>query len=224
MEKIQQGGGVHLNRKKMRWIAAAVLAVLAVGVLYRCCAKPGYTAEHFNIPTYRSEHDEDGDGVDDQTDVLQGAKDYVKTKPKYKSEYYEGGYPDDGYGVCTDVVGQAMRAAGYDLRELVDADIRKNPAAYGIDRPDDNIDFRRVPNLNVYFQHTAISLTTDVSDIAQWQGGDIVVFPRHIGIVSDRRNADCVPYVIHHASPAQRRYEEDILSNWDTVTGHYRVS
>ena len=213
-----------MDRNRIRWIAAAVFAVLAVGMLYRCCAEPRYTAEDFDIPTYRSGHDEDGDGVDDQTDVLQGAKDYVKTKPKYKSEYYEGGYPDDGYGVCTDVVGQAMRAAGYDLRELVDADIRKNPAVYGIGRPDANIDFRRVPNLNVYFRRTAISLTTDVSDIAQWQGGDIVVFPRHIGIVSDRRNADGVPYVIHHASPAQRRYEEDILSGQNEVTGHYRIS
>ena len=44
-----------------------------------------------------------------------------------------------------------------------------------------NIDFRRVKNLKIYFEHTAISLTTDVNDIEQWQGGDIVVFKNHIG-------------------------------------------
>ena len=45
--------------------------------------------------------DADGDGVDDQTDVLDNALAYVDTRPKYKSRYYQTGYPDDGYGVCT---------------------------------------------------------------------------------------------------------------------------
>lgn len=44
--------------------------------------------------------DKDGDGIDDQTDILQGALDYIASKPKYKSKYYQTGYPDDGYGVC----------------------------------------------------------------------------------------------------------------------------
>lgn len=45
----------------------------------------------------------------------------------------------------------------------------------------------------------------------QWQGGDIVIFEKHIGIVSDRRNWDGVPYVIHHNDPWQTAYEQDIL-------------
>lgn len=215
----------------MRWsgrgiLWAAALAALAAGAVWvgRAVLTRGYTGEDFDIPAYQSAHDEDGDGVDDQTDVLRGAKAYVATRPKYESRYYDGGYPDDGYGVCTDVVAQALRAAGYDLRALVDADIRANPSAYGISRPDANIDFRRVTNLDVYFRRTALSLTTDVTDIAQWQGGDIVVFPHHIGIVSDRRGRDGVPYVIHHAYPGQRQYEQVILDGQDGVIGHYRVS
>ena len=39
----------------------------------------------------------------------------------YQSKYYAGGYPDDGLGVCTDVIWQALQAAGYDLKALVDA-------------------------------------------------------------------------------------------------------
>ena len=38
-------------------------------------------------------------------------------------------------------------------------------------------------------------------DLDAWQGGDIVNFEGRIGIVSDRRNRNGVPYVIHHNSP-----------------------
>ena len=62
------------------------------------------------IPDFYSTVDADGDGVDDQTDVLDNALAYVDTRPKYKSRYYQTGYPDDGYGVCTDVV--AFRPTG----------------------------------------------------------------------------------------------------------------
>ena len=56
------------------------------------------------ISQFHSSVDRDDDGVDDQLDILNGALAYVSTHPKYKSRYYETGYPDDGYGVCTDVV------------------------------------------------------------------------------------------------------------------------
>ena len=168
--------------------------------------------------------DRDGDGIDDQTDILQGARDYIASQPVYKSKYYSTGYPDDQYGVCTDVVANAMRSAGYDLMQLVHEDILADQDAYGIEDPDINIDFRRVKNLRVYFEHTAIPLTTDVCDINQWQGGDIVIFKKHIGIVSDKRNDGGVTYVIHHNDPFQAAYEEDILEKRDDIVGHYRVS
>ena len=168
--------------------------------------------------------DKDNDGIDDQTDILNGAKDYIATKPKYKSKYYNSGYSDDGYGVCTDVVANALLAAGYDLMELVNQDVLENPDDYDIDEPDINIDFRRVKNLNVYFRHTALSLTTDTSYPSDWQGGDIVVFKKHIGIISDKRNKNGIPYVIHHISPAQIHYEEDILDSYSSIIGHYRIN
>ncbi len=176
------------------------------------------------IPQVHSSVDKDNDGIDDQTDILQGALDYVASRPKYKSKYYRTGYPNDGYGVCTDVVAFALKNAGYDLMTLVQQDIEANPADYDIDEPDQNIDFRRVKNLRVYFSHSAISLTTDISEIEEWQGGDIVIFKNHIGIVSDRRNENGVPYVIHHNDPWQRTYEEDILEDREDIVGHYRVA
>lgn len=182
-----------------------------------------YTNEDFGIVTYRSEVDMDNDGVDDQTDFLNSVKSYIKTKPKYKSKYYATGYSNDEYGVCTDVVAFGLLNTGYDLMTLVDKDIRLNLELYDINVIDKNIDFRRVKNLIVYFERNAISLTTDISKIEQWQGGDIVVFPSHIGVLSDKRNRKGIPYVIHHANFYQFRYEEDILSNYEIV-GHYRIS
>ena len=37
-----------------------------------------------NIAQVHSAIDYDGDGLDDQTDILQGALDYIATQPKYK--------------------------------------------------------------------------------------------------------------------------------------------
>ena len=183
-----------------------------------------YENDDFDIKTYVSSIDKDNDGVDDQTDILNNAREYIKTKPKYKSKYYESGYPDDEFGVCTDVVANALKGAGYDLMILVDNHIRENRSLYDIEAADRNIDFRRVQNLNIYFKYNAENLTTDINKIEEWQGGDIVVFKKHIGIISDKRNRKGIPFVIHHANPFQRYYEEDILNHRNDITGHYRIS
>lgn len=182
-----------------------------------------YTNADFNIETYKSSVDLDNDGIDDQTDILNNVRTYIATKPKYKSKYYNTGYPNDNYGVCTDVVAFGLKAAGYDLQELVDQDIRENRSRYNIKTVDKNIDFRRVRNLKIYFDNYAISLSTSLDDISDWQGGDIVIFPSHIGIVSDKRNKDGIPFLIHHANPYQRYYEEDVLKMYK-IEGHYRIS
>lgn len=186
--------------------------------------KAYYNAD-FGIKTYKSSVDRDQDSIDDQTDILNNAKEYIATKPTYKSRYYEEtGYPTDGCGVCTDVVAFALRDAGYDLQELVNQDIIENGTGYDIKDADKNIDFRRVRNLLVYFEHHAISLTTDLTEIEQWQGGDIVIMKGHIGIVSDKRNKKGIPFLIHHANPFQISYEEDVLGTLYHVVGHYRIS
>ena len=183
-----------------------------------------YTNADFNIETYKSNIDFDNDGIDDQTDVLAGVKNYVARNPKYKSKYYETGYPNDEYGVCTDVVAFGLNNAGYDLMTLVNEDIKNNIDRYNIEVIDKNIDFRRVKNLKIYFERNAISLTTDVSKIEEWQGGDIIIFENHIGVISDSRNKNGVPFVIHHANPFQKYYEEDILETRNDIVGHYRIS
>ena len=205
-------------------LVAGILSILVLSCYQHTSAVRPQDKFSAQIPQFHSSMDADDDGVDDQIDILNGALAYVNTYPKYKSRYYQTGYPDDGYGVCTDVVAYALKNAGYDLQVLVDADIRAHPEEYDLAEPDANIDFRRVRNLKVFFAHNAIALTTDVSDAAQWQGGDIVIFKKHIGIVSDRRNRDGVPYVIHHNDPWQTAYEQDILEKRTDIVGHYRIS
>lgn len=183
-----------------------------------------YSNNYFNIETYVSNVDKDNDGIDDQTDILDSAKKYISTKPKYKSKYYNTGYPNDGYGVCSDVVAFALKDAGYDLQSLVNEHILAHKDLYDIEVVDKNIDFRRVKNLKIYLDYNAQSLTTDINDIEKWQGGDIVVFKNHIGIVSDNRNRKGISFVIHHANPYQKYYEEDILEYHNDIVGHYRIS
>ena len=212
--------------KKVLLITIPIVLIILIYALYYFNFLPHkkYSNEYFNIERYTSSVDKDLDGIDDQTDILTNVREYLKTKPKYKSKYYSTGYPNDNYGVCTDVVGYGLKGAGYDLMELVNNDIKENIESYDIDTIDKNIDFRRVKNLRVYLDNNAIKLTTDINKIEEWQGGDIVVFKKHIGIVSDKRNRKGIPFVIHHYSVHQRYYEEDILEHRNDIVGHYRVS
>lgn len=205
-------------------IISLVVLFLAVGIFelnyWNLIHQKTYTAADFNIETIQSDRDENHNGVDDYTDILLGARAYVAADPRYKSDYYIGGYPPKGEGVCTDVIWAAFKNAGYNLKDMVDADIAAHPDAYtAIDEPDPNIDFRRVKNLAVFFERNAHSLTTDVNDIAAWQPGHIVVYTKHIAIISDLRDKDGVPYIIHHAG--QPVFEEDALTRYEIV-GHYR--
>ena len=102
-------------------------------------------------------------------------------------------------GVCTDVVIRAYRDAfGLDLQKLVHEDMARAFAAYprrwGLSRPDANIDHRRAPNLQVFFQRRGRALPVS-ADPADYRPGDLVTqtlpgnLP-HIAIVSDARSAD----------------------------------
>ena len=211
---------------KKRYIVIGIIGIICLFfILYyiEVIPHPKYSNDDFNITTYKSSTDKDNDGIDDQTDILESAKKYLETKPKYKSKYYATGYPNDEYGVCTDVVAFALLNAGYDIQNLLNEDVLENTNEYNIDVVDKNIDFRRVSNLNTYFKRNAISLTTDTKKIEEWQGGDIVVYKRHIGIVSDNRNSKGIPFLLHHTNPYQMRYEEDVLDH-NKIIGHYRIS
>ena len=128
-------------------------ALFLVADYYNLLPEKTYSAEYFAIETVLSTVDYNNNGTDDYTDIMLGARKDAKNHPKYDGSYYNGGYPPDDIGVCTDVVWRAFKNAGYSLRDMVDRDIQLRPEAYKkITKRDSNIDFRRVVNLRVYFE------------------------------------------------------------------------
>ena len=216
-----------LMAKRKMTVALCVLAAvmcLAGVLIYRQFHI--FSAEDFGFEDIKSPNDADGDGIDDYTDMVEGARAYIATNPEYKSAYYAGGYPTDGYGVCTDVIWQAFLAAGYSLKDMVDADIAARTDEYfdGGEVPDPNIDFRRCRNLLVFFREHATELTTSTRNPEDWMPGDIVIYDGHIAICSDKRNARGLPYIIHHGNPIENAVEADQLTTTygGEIIGHFR--
>jgi len=142
--------------------------------------------------------------------------------------YPNGDVPAD-VGVCTDVVIRAYRAIGLDLQQRVHEDMRTAFAVYpklwGLNRPDSNIDHRRVPNLQTYFLRQQLALpvgpnpdTYKSAELVTW------ILPGnlpHIGIVTNRRSSDGKrPLIVHNIGRGPQL--EDMLFAYP-ITGHYRL-
>ena len=167
------------------------------------------------------------------TNFVEAARKQIGKTLFYDSRYRVIDYPNGDVpidrGVCTDVIVRALRVAfGYDLQKFVYEDMKndfsKYPQKWGLNQPDKNIDHRRVPNLQTFFERKGWSLP--LSDHpSEFKAGDIVtcIIPGnlpHIMIVSDRRSKDNHPLVIHNIGNGTQ--EEDRLFEFK-VTGHYRI-
>lgn len=145
--------------------------------------------------------------------------------PAYTSLTYPGGDVPLERGVCTDVIIRALRDShGLDLQKLVHEDMKKAftkyPKIWGLTRPDKNIDHRRVPNLQCYFERKGYKVRGDKS---VYKPGDLVTClvgnRPHIMIVSDRA-LNGVPLVIHNIGSGT---VEDNSLHLYKKTGHYRI-
>ncbi len=162
--------------------------------------------------------------------LIEGARQEIGRAPLYRSAYYKGGYPPDQEGVCTDLIWRAFKHAGYDLKALIDADIRKFPKAYPrVRKADPNIDFRRVPNQTAFFKRHAQSLDTTIKpgnaeNLKSWRPGDIVVFagPDHIAILSDKTNSEGVPLLLHNQGPWATEGDDFIAWAKGGIVAHFR--
>lgn len=201
-----------------------LLLLTALALLTGCQATPPASSAAPQYPPYLSQRDSDGDGIDDPDRHFGERPQLSRHPPQIQEQILRRRLP-----------GRRLRglyrrghpgAVGCRYRPEVPPGHRRQrpPGRLRHLQPDPNIDFRRVVNQNIYFQRHAISLTRDLSQVDQWQGGDIVVFHNHVGIVSDRRRADGLPYLLHHYSRFQLRYEQDALEDWGDAVGHYRVS
>ncbi|MDZ5471287.1 DUF1287 domain-containing protein [Bacillus sp. 31A1R] len=228
---------------KLKRIILSIISFLILGsVLFVLFFRNGIILDSLNIhldepfvkrievPDNFDQTDRNKNGIPDPIDVVNAAREEVKQRTPYKSAYYAGGYPPDNEGVCTDVIWRGLLGADITLKDLMDEDIKEVTSDYPRvnGKPDPNIDFRRVPNQNVFFQKYAESLTTelkprDVDNLQEWQPGDIVVFLdgfHHVAIISDKRAKDGTPYVIHNNPP----YAAEVkLKSFKTpIAAHYR--
>ncbi|MCW9016815.1 MAG: DUF1287 domain-containing protein, partial [Kangiellaceae bacterium] len=113
-------------------------------------------------------------------------------------------------------------------QQLVHEDMKSNfdlyPKIWGLKRPDTNIDHRRVPNLQVFFERRGASLSIS-SNPQDYQPGDIVTWMLpgnlpHIGIVSDNKNSDGSNYLILHNIGFGPKQDDFLFGA--KITGHYR--
>jgi len=169
------------------------------------------------------------------SDIVTAARAQVGVTTLYDGSYqrltYPGGDVPLARGVCTDVIVRALRVArGQDLQMLVHQDIRTHWDSYPhqrrwrMDKPDANIDHRRVPNLMTYFERAGYA-RKPAAGPAGYLPGDIVAWDLgrgilHIGVVSDRKAVTGTPLVLHNIGAGAR--EEDSLFRF-AIIGQYRL-
>ncbi|MFZ3106229.1 MAG: DUF1287 domain-containing protein, partial [Candidatus Hydromicrobium sp.] len=137
--------------------------------------------------------DADNDGINNQKDIMLGAKGQLGNPAKNifleegETNYYQGGDPPEDLADCTDIIVRAFFEAGFDLRDLVYEDIKENFGQYPIKEIwnrsfcDPNIDYRRIQNLEIFFNRNAKVLdilfnASDEQNLNSWLPGDVVFF------------------------------------------------
>ncbi|QDG51493.1 DUF1287 domain-containing protein [Persicimonas caeni] len=187
-----------------------------------------------------AKNDVDQDGIPNALDILIGAKKTALNGAKYQGGYkgldYPGGDVPRTEGVCTDMVIRAVRNAGIDLQKELHEDIEASPKSYPmVEKPDPNIDQRRVKTILPYFERHWQKLGTDpkadalAKDGAMWAPGDVVFMntmrderPDHVGIISDTLGKSGLPLVINNWSDGYHTQAMDLLK-FVPVTHRFRV-
>lgn len=213
-----------------------VISVLAVAAMSVALLRPYWPAVRFKImppPVSDSialiEHPKTT-----AEKIVNGAKMEAIRRVRYDPSYMRIPYPNGDVprhqGACTDVIVRALRNAGYDLQKLMHEDMTAHFSAYphkwGLRTPDSNIDHRRVPNQVVFMKRHGLELTrsTEGDAVKTWQPGDLVYWNltptvTHCGVISDERNDEGLPLVIHNIGPVAA--QQDCLRSWPII-GHFR--
>ena len=149
--------------------------------------------------------------------------------PAYFSIKYPNGDIPENKGVCTDVIIRCYRKLNIDLQKEVHEDMVTNFSEYpnlkkwGMTKTDTNIDHRRVPNLEVFFERKGIKLPVS-EDAKDYKTGEIVTWMineklPHIGIITNKKSEDGKRNLIVH-NVGDGQVLEDCLFEYKIV-GHY---
>ncbi|WP_367111245.1 DUF1287 domain-containing protein [uncultured Psychrobacter sp.] len=151
----------------------------------------------------------------------------VNYDPAYRKIEFPRGDVPKNTGRAADVIIRAYRLQNIDLQQLVNVDMQENWAVYpklwDLESPDKNIDHRRVPNLETFFERHGQSLST--TDKESFEAGDIVTWrltdgnKPHIGIVSNKKAADGTPLIIHNIGEGTQ--EKNVLFKYP-IRKHFR--
>lgn len=150
--------------------------------------------------------------------------------PAYFSIEYPNGDLPANKGVCTDVIIRSYRKLGIDLQKEVHEDMIAHFAEYpnlekwGMTKTDTNIDHRRVPNLEIFFERNGDKLVI-TQDPKDYKTGEIVTWLinnklPHIGIVTNKKSKDGKRNLIVH-NVGNGQVLQDCLFEYKIV-GHYR--
>ena len=150
--------------------------------------------------------------------------------PAYFSIEYPNGDVPKNKGVCTDVIIRSYRKLGIDLQKEVHEDMIKNFSVYpnlqkwGMTKTDTNIDHRRVPNLEIFFERKGEKLPV-TQNSKDYKTGEIVTWLinnklPHIGIVTSKKSKDGKRNLIVH-NVGNGQVLQDCLFEYKIV-GHYR--
>jgi uncharacterized protein len=143
--------------------------------------------------------------------------------PAYVTLDYPGGDVPRETGVCTDVIVRAYRDAfNVDLQVLVHDDMKADfgsyPKTWGLTRADKNIDHRRVPNLERYFQRQ--NYERDAPGMREdWQEGDLLTMRLggrlpHIAIFSGYDAVTGSAMYIHNIGGGTR--EDELYADYES--------
>nr|WP_315255178.1 DUF1287 domain-containing protein [uncultured Flavobacterium sp.] len=154
----------------------------------------------------------------------------IEYDPSYISIKYPNGDVPRNKGVCTDVVIRAYRKLDIDLQKEVHEDMKANFSKYpnlkkwGMTKTDTNIDHRRVPNLEIFFERKGIKLAV-TENANDYKTGEIVTWMineklPHIGIITNKKSADGKRNLIVH-NVGYGQVLEDCLFSYEIV-GHFK--
>lgn len=150
--------------------------------------------------------------------------------PSYFGIKYPNGDIPKNKGVCTDVIIRAYRKLGIDLQKEVHEDMKSHFSKYpnlkkwGMTKTDTNIDHRRVPNLEIFFERKGIRLAVS-KNASDYKTGEIVTWLinnklPHIGIITNRKSKDGKRNLIVH-NVGNGQVLEDCLFSY-TIVGHFK--
>jgi len=150
--------------------------------------------------------------------------------PAYFSIKYPNGDIPPNKGVCTDLVIRCYRKLNIDLQKDVHEDMVENFSEYpnlkkwGMTKTDTNIDHRRVPNLEVFFERKGTKLPVSENG-KDYKTGEIVTWMinnklPHIGIVTSKKSNDGQRNLIVHNVGGGQVLEDCLFAY--KIVGHFK--